>query len=96
MNGDVTCVHKTWPSDITFGTYFIKSSVDVLDDDNSSGLIIILTFFEFKRLLIFTTSGSFVDTKIESINLQSMSCSSLILQSPPWIPEKVFVFFLGC
>ena len=69
--------------------------MEVLEDANSLGLIITLIFFELNILAIFTTSGSLVETKIESIRLQFISCSSLILQRPPWTPEKVFVFLFG-
>ena len=95
MNGEVTCVHNMWPSGIISGTYFIKSSVEVDDDANSSGLNITFIFFELNAFEISTTSGSFVDTITLFTSLLFTSCLSLIEHRPPSIPANDFVFFLG-
>ena len=43
------------------GTYFIKSSAEVADEANSSGLFITFILFELNLLEISITSGLFVD-----------------------------------
>ena len=80
IKGEVTCVHNMWPSGIISGAYFIKSSVEVKDEANSSGRMITLIFFEPNELEIITTSGSLVDTTILSISSHFISWSNLILQ----------------
>ena len=61
INGEVTRVYIRCHSGMIPGAYYFKSSAEVADDANSSGLFITFILFELNLLEISITSGLFVD-----------------------------------